>query len=272
MKTSILFAALLTTVSASAMAAAPAAAPAAAQTAVKAAAQVAAQAAAPALDYSSPEATLARMSDMTTNTSAFKDPKNFVRWLNTTTEPGFYTVMGNSMLQPNNWTKMMATGLDPRALTNYMQFTDPAVAAKWMAASMDPQFYTAMMTPFMDPAKSMRWMMMPMDPKVWNLGMQMLNPQTSMNWMMAPISPQSINLMMAPMNPNLYTSWMSASMNPATYGSMGALMNPATYGAMDMSALTNMITPMMAPVTAIAPAAAAAVAPAAAAVAAPAKK
>ncbi len=228
---------------------------------------------------STPEATLARMTDMTTNTAAFKDPKAFVQWLNTTSEPGFYTLMGNNMMSPNNWTKMMATGLDPRAMTNYMQFTDPAVAAKWMGAAMDPQFYTAMMTPMMDPAKSMRWMMMPMDPKVMNMGMQMLNPTTSMNWMMAPMSPQSMNMMMAPMNPNMYTSWMGAGMNPATYGPMGSMMNPATYTAMDLSALTNMMTPMMAPITAIAPAVTAVAAPAAApakaaapaAVAAPAK-
>ncbi len=242
MKTSILTVALLSTVSASAMA-------------------------------TTPEATLARMTDMTTNTAAFKDPKTFVQWVNTTTEPGFYTLMGNNMMAPNNWTKMMATGLDPRALTNYMQFTDPAVAAKWMGAAMDPQFYTALMTPMMDPAKSMRWMMMPMDPKVMNMGMQMLNPQTSMNWMMAPMSPQSMNMMMAPMNPNLYTSWMGAGMNPATYGPMGSMMNPATYTAMDLSALTTMMAPMTAIVPAVTAPAAAAVAPAAPAkAAAPAKK
>jgi len=254
MKTSVLIAALLSTVSISAMATAPAA---------------------PAAAPATPEAWLNRMTDMTQNMSAYKEPKVFIPWLNAVTEPSFYSTMGNNMLTPNNWTKMMATGLDPRALTNVMQFTDPAVAAKWMAASMDPQFYTAAMTSLTDPAKMMRWVMMPMDPKVMNMGLQMMNPATSMNFMMAPMAPQSMNLMMAPMNPNLYTSWMGASMNPATYGTWGSMVNPATYGAamtnpMDMSAWTNMMTPMLAPVTAIAPAAAAVVAPAAAAVVAPA--
>jgi hypothetical protein len=241
MKISILMTALLSIVASSAFAAAPV------------------TVAAPQTS----EQWLARMTNMTTNGQAFRDPKLFMSWLNATSEPGFYTTMSGNMMTPDNWTKMMSTGMDPRALGNVMQFTDPAVATKWMAAGMDPQFYTAAMTSLMDPAKMMRWVMMPMDPKVMNMGMQMMNPSTSMNWMMAPMSPSSMNMMMAPMNPNMYTGWMGTSMNPATYGTWGTMLNPATMGgAMDMSALTNMMTPMMAPMTAIVPAAAAVAAPA----------
>jgi len=175
-----------------------------------------------------PEAWLGRMSDFTQNTSAFKDPKVFVPWANAVTEPGFYSSMGPMMMDPANWTRMMGSAMDPNAFRNYAQFMDPNVSMKWMAAGMDPNFYTALMTQMSDPGKMMRWAMMPMDPKMWNMMMQGMNPNMYMKWMMAPMAPQSMQMMMAPMNPNMYTGWMGAAMDPKTYGSWGTWMAPMT--------------------------------------------
>lgn len=171
---------------------------------------------------------LERMTDFTRNMSAYRDPKVFVPWANAVTEPGFYTQMGVNMMDPGNWLRMTGTMMDPRSMTNYMQFAEPDMYVKWMSASLDPNFYTALLTQLSDPSKMMRWMMMPMDPNMWNMGMQAMNPGMYMKWMVAPMDPRAISLMTAPMNPNLYTSWMAQSVNPATYGSWGSFMTPST--------------------------------------------
>jgi len=184
--------------------------------------------------YSTPQTSqqwLERMTDFTRNMSAYRDPKVFVPWANAVTEPGFYSTMGINMMDPGNWYRMMGSMMDPRSLANYMQFADPDMYMKWMAASMDPNFYTALMTQLLDPGKMMRWMMMPMDPQMWNMTMQSLNPAMYMKWLTAPLDPRAMQLATAPINPALYTNWMGASMNPATYGSWGTWMNPNTYTA-----------------------------------------
>jgi hypothetical protein len=172
---------------------------------------------------------LERMSDFTRNASAYRDPKVFVPWANAVTEPGFYTTMGLNMLEPGNWYRMFGSMMDPRSLQNYMQFADPNMYMKWMAASVDPNFYTALITQLTDPGKMMRWMMSPMDPQLWNLMLQSLNPNIYLKWMMAPLDPRLLQLSMQPLNPALYTSWLGATLNPATYGSWGTWMNPNTY-------------------------------------------
>lgn len=179
-----------------------------------------------------PEAWLARMTDMTQNMSAYKDPKVFVPWLNAVTEPGFYTAMGNNMMDPANWLTMMNSMTQPGAYTNVAAFADPNVYMKWLAAGMDPNFYTAVLTQLSDPGKLMRWAMSPLDPKVMSMVMNSLNPNMYVKWAMSPLDPRSLQLMMAPANPNLYMSWLGASLNPNSYGSMwSGFMNPATFTA-----------------------------------------
>jgi hypothetical protein len=208
-------------------------------------AQGAAPAAAPAAKPipQTPEAWLARMTDMTQNMSAYKDPKVFVPWLNAVTEPGFYTTMGLNMMDPINWVNFMNSMTQPGAYTNMAQFADPNVYMKWLAAGMDPNFYTAVLTQLSDPGKLMRWAMSPMDPKVMQMAMNTLNPNMYMKWMMSPLDPRSMQLMMAPVNPNLYMGWMGASMNPGSYGDMWkGFMNPATYS---MPAMPTFAMPAM---------------------------
>ena len=177
---------------------------------------------------------LERMTDFTRNGSAYRDPKVFVPWVNAVTEPGFYTQMGGNMMEPGNWYPMMNSMMDPRSMNNYMQFADPAMYMKWMTASMDPNFYTAIMSQVADPGKMMRWVMMPMDPNTMNMMMQSMNPAMYTKWAMAPMDPRAMQMMMAPANPALYGSWMNTTMNPQTYGAMGNMANmanPAAYQA-----------------------------------------
>jgi outer membrane protein OmpA-like peptidoglycan-associated protein len=165
-----------------------------------------------------PEAWIERMTDFTKNMSAFKDPRVFVPWSQAVTEPSFYTAAMNGMLDPGGWTKMFASMADPAAYQNAMMFADPNVWMRWAAASMDPQFYTALLTQFSDPGKMMRWAMSPMDPKLWNLPLQMMNPSLYMRWMLLPMDPKVWAMSMMPLNPNWYMSWAGAMMNPRSYG------------------------------------------------------
>jgi outer membrane protein OmpA-like peptidoglycan-associated protein len=99
---------------------------------------------------------------------------------------------------------------------------------RWLAATMDPNFYTALFTTLTDPGKTMRWAMLPMDPKLWGMMLNTLNPGMYMKWMMAPLDPRAIQLMTAPFNPTVYLGWLGAGMDPKTYGPMWAgFLNPA---------------------------------------------
>lgn len=167
-----------------------------------------------------PEAWLQRMTDFTKNMSAYKDPKVFVPWLNAVTEPGFYTTMGNQMMDPGNWLNMMVSMTMPGTYSNFAQWADPNIYMKWLAASLDPNFYTAVLTQLTDPGKLMRWVMSPLDPKLWNMALNTLNPNVYLKWLMSPLDPRALQLMIAPVNPNLYMGWLGASLNPASYGDM----------------------------------------------------
>src|ERR1700690_2922643 len=117
-----------------------------------------------------------------------KDPKAMAEFVNTVTEPSFYVAAASASMEPATYVKSMNAMVDPAAYKAAMELSDPAVASKWMAASMDPNFYTAIMVKMADPGKMMRWMMAPMDMK---------NYQPMFN----------------AMNPALYTNCMTESMN-----------------------------------------------------------
>ena len=180
--------------------------------------QAAAQAAAKNETPKSPEEWLARMTDFSRNLSAFKDPKSFVPWTNAVSEPGFYIAMANGMMDPGGWLNMMNTAAHPDAVRNLLAFADPAVYLKWSAASLDPNFYTALLTQLSDPGKLMRWGMVPLDPKLWNVLGNTLNPNTYIRWPMAALDPRAWNLMGTVANPALYTGKAGAIVNPNAYG------------------------------------------------------
>lgn len=161
---------------------------------------------------------LQRMSDFTKNASAYKDPRVFVPWANAVTEPGFYIAAMNGMMDPAAWLAMMNSAANPAAVRNWAQFADPNVTLRWMAAGVDPAFYTAMLAQLSDPGKAMRWGMMPLDPKLWNVFFNSLNPNTYIRWPMAMMDPRLWNLMGNMANPALYTGMAGAAFNAQTYG------------------------------------------------------
>ncbi|MEW5769354.1 MAG: OmpA family protein [Pseudomonadota bacterium] len=165
-----------------------------------------------------PEAWLARMTDLTRNMSAFKDPKVFVPWSNAMTEPSFYIAAMNGMMDPGGWLNMMNSAANPDAVRNMVQFADPNIYLRWSAAGMDPNFYTALFTQLSDPGKMMRWVMVPMDPKLWNVMLNTMNPNTYIRWGMAGLDPRAWNLMGNMANPALYTGMAGAIVNPNSYG------------------------------------------------------
>lgn len=165
-----------------------------------------------------PEEWLARMTDFSRNLSAFRDPKSFVPWANMVTEPAFYVAMANGMMDPGGWLNMMNSAAHPDAVRNLLQFGDPAMYARWTAASVDPNFYTALATQLTDPNKLVRWAMVPADPKLWNVMLNTLNPNTYIRWGMAGLDPRAWNLMGTMANPALYTGMTGAVINPNTYG------------------------------------------------------
>ncbi len=170
-----------------------------------------------------PAATADRMLDPTRNTAAFKDPKAFEEWSRQMMNPATSMALAQKGMDPNTLLRMTAGMMNPATLQNYMQLTDPTVAMKWIAAGLNPNFYTALVGQGLNPANYLPWLTAPVSPQAINLGMQALNPAMYGNWMAAPMSPQAVNTMMAPMNPNLYMNWLGAGMNPQTYGSWGAL-------------------------------------------------
>lgn len=165
-----------------------------------------------------PEEWLAKMTDMTRNGSAFKDPKVFIPWTNAITEPGFYVAVANNMMDPGSWLNMMNNAAHPDAVRNLAQFTDPNIVLRWGAAGLDPNFYTALLTQLSDPGKLMRWATLPVDAKAWNVFLNTLNPNTYIRWGMAGLDPRAWNLMGNLANPALYTSMAGALINPNAYG------------------------------------------------------
>ena len=187
----------------------------AAQTTPSAPTPVAAPVVAPAAQASIPvENWLWRMGDFTQNASAFKDPKAFNPWFGAMTDPSAVAAALPMMIEPGTWIRTTSSMMQPGMVSNYMGFTDPNVAARWMGAAMDPNFYAQNAFSMTDPNKLMRWMMLPMDPRVMQTGMSMLNPNTYMKWMMAPMDPRVMGMMLTPMNPQFYGSMAGAVINP----------------------------------------------------------
>ncbi len=182
-----------------------------------------------------PEATAARMLDPTRNAAAFKDPKAFVHWTANMMNPATSLALAQQGMDPNTYLHMAAGMMNPATLQNYMQFTDPSVAMRWMAAGVDPSFYAALIAQGLNPSNYLAWMAAPLSPQALNTGLRMLNPALYGNWMAAPTSPQAVNTMMAPLNPNLYMSWLGAGLNPQTFGAWSQM--PATSEAVSRAAV-----------------------------------
>jgi hypothetical protein len=180
---------------------------------------------APATVPAAGEALAKQMLDPTKNTAAFKDPQAFMAWSNAMANPSTSAALAQMGMDPATYVRMMSGLMNPASMQNYMQFSDPSIAMKWMGAGLDPRMYTQMAGMAANPAMYGNWMQAPVNPQMWSPAMQMLNPGMYGNWMQAPMSPGAMNTMMAPMNPNMYMNWMGAGADPRTYGNWGQMMN-----------------------------------------------
>ena len=177
------------------------------------------------------EAWLQQMTDFSRNGMAFKDPRTFLAWSNAVTEPGFYPVLVQGMTDPAMSLAMTNSMVSPAAMRNMASFADPAIAARWMGAAVDPRFYAQMATQFANPGKMMRWVMLPMDPRMLQAAGQMVNPAQAMKWAMVPADPRlwstAANAVNPAVNPAVYAGMAGAAMNPQSYGqTWGAVAQP----------------------------------------------
>lgn len=169
-----------------------------------------------------PDAWLQRMTDFRQNGSAFKDPRVFAAWSNAITEPNFYPVLAQNMLDPNTMLTMLNSAASPAAVQNMAAFADPQVSLRWAQAAVDPRFYTMLMTQFADPNKMVRWILLPTDPRWLQMGGQFINPNLYLKWGAAPLSPQAWNFAGTAINPGTYAGMATVAVDPKSYGQASA--------------------------------------------------
>lgn len=104
-----------------------------------------------------PEAWFAQMRDAKKNGVAFKEPAAFAEWLDAVTEPRFVTALASVAVDPATYPKAMADAVDPAAIRNWSEFTDPQLYLRWMLASATPSFQQAIIKKMTDPGKVKRW-------------------------------------------------------------------------------------------------------------------
>jgi len=109
----------------------------------------------------SPEAWLARMLDPTRNGLAVKNPALFAEWLDAVTEPRFMTALASVAVSPETYANTLGKALDPATVRNWVEFADPLVYLRWMAAGLDPRFYQAIFNRMTDSGKLQRWGLYP---------------------------------------------------------------------------------------------------------------
>jgi hypothetical protein len=105
----------------------------------------------------SPEAWLARMMDPTRNGLAVKNPELFAEWLDAMTEPRFMTALASVAITPGNYANLLGKAVDPATVRNWVEFADPQIGMRWMAAGLDPHFYQAIFNRLTDSGKLRRW-------------------------------------------------------------------------------------------------------------------
>lgn len=109
----------------------------------------------------SPEAWLARMMDPTKNGLAVKNPELFAEWLDAVTEPRFMTALASVAIAPEAYTNTLGKMVDPATVHNWVEFADPQIGLRWMAAGLDPRFYQAIFKRLTDSGKLRRWGLYP---------------------------------------------------------------------------------------------------------------
>lgn len=82
----------------------------------------------------------------------------FAAWLDVVTEPRFMTALASVALQPGGHPKRLAKAIDPAAVRNWAEFTDPLLCLRRVLAGSDPALQRAIMGNVTDPDKMPRWL------------------------------------------------------------------------------------------------------------------
>ena len=174
-----------------------------------------------------------RCTDFTTNGWAFKAPANFLPWLDVFSDPGIWLEFTQRGLDPQTYVRTARSLLEPAAVKNYLEWTDPMIYTKWGNALAEPQFLTAVNAILFDPGKFMRWVMLPLDPKPWNILFTAANPETWLRWLNAPFDPKTQEFLAKAADPNTLLQLLDALDDPNNYPGMLAYQQTpaATYGA-----------------------------------------
>lgn len=155
-----------------------------------------------------------RCTDFTTNSWAFKAPRNFLKWLDVFTDPAIYIEFAGRSLDPQSYVRSLSTILDPGTAKNYLEWTNPEIPAKWAKAAAEPEFYTAVNTILFDPGRLMRWVMLPLDGKAWSVVGKSLDPNTWLKWLYAPTDPKTQALVAKALDPETARLWLDALGDP----------------------------------------------------------
>ena len=104
-----------------------------------------------------PEEWLARMIDPSRNGLVLKQPKYLAAWLDAVTEPRFMTALASVARDTATYPNTLNRLLDPATARHWVEFIDPEIFMRWVAAGMDPRLYQAVFQHMFDPSKHLRW-------------------------------------------------------------------------------------------------------------------
>lgn len=155
-----------------------------------------------------------RCTDFTTNGWAFKAPRNFLKWLDAFTDPAIYLEFADRSLDPQSYVRSLSSMLEPAAVRNHLEWSNPEIYNQWAHAAAQPEFYTAVTAIVSDPGRMMRWIMLPLDERAWKLAGKSLNPETWLKWFNAPADPTTQALIAKAADPNTSRLWLEALGDP----------------------------------------------------------
>ncbi len=156
-----------------------------------------------------------RCTDFTTNGWSFKAPRNFLKWLDTFTDPGIYLELANRGLDPQSYVRSLSSLLDPGTPRNYLEWSNPEIYEQWARAANDEQFYSAVAGILFDTSRIMRWVMLPIDGRAWSVLGNAVSPDTWLKWLKAPVDPKTQALIAKAGDPDTMRLWFDALGDPA---------------------------------------------------------
>ena len=158
-----------------------------------------------------------RCSDFTTNGWGFKAPNNFLTWLDMFSDPSIWLEYAQRGLDPQTYVRTANSLLEPAAVRNHLEWTDPLIYSKWLGASATPEFYTQVNATLFDPGRMMRWVMLPLDPRPWNILFGAANPETWAKWLNAPFDPKTQALFNKAADPGTWEALLRELQDPKNY-------------------------------------------------------